>query len=95
MSLNADDVIKIARLAQLAIDESRIPDYVQDLSNCLGLLQQIGQINTEGVAPMSHPLDMKQRLREDVVTEDNQRELFQRIAPAVAAGLYLVPRVIE
>jgi aspartyl-tRNA(Asn)/glutamyl-tRNA(Gln) amidotransferase subunit C len=95
MSLNADDVIKIARLAQLAIDESRIPDYVQDLSNCLGLLQQIGQVNTEGVAPMSHPLDMKQRLREDVVTEDNQRELFQRIAPAVAAGLYLVPRVIE
>lgn len=95
MSLNADDVIKIARLAQLAIDESRIPDYVQDLSNCLGLLQQIGQVNTEGVAPMSHPLDMKQRLREDVVTEENQRELFQRIAPAVAAGLYLVPRVIE
>ncbi len=95
MSLQADDVVKIARLAQLALDEARIPDYVQDLSNCLGLLQQIGQVDTEGVAPMSHPLDMKQRLREDVVTEDNQRELFQRIAPAVAAGLYLVPRVIE
>jgi aspartyl-tRNA(Asn)/glutamyl-tRNA(Gln) amidotransferase subunit C len=95
MSLNADDVIKIARLAQLAIDESRIPDYAQDLSNCLGLLQQIGQVNTEGVAPMSHPLDMKQRLREDAVAEGDQREAFQRIAPAVEAGLYLVPRVIE
>ncbi len=95
MSLHADDVIKIAQLAQLAIDESRIPDYVQDLSNCLGLLQQIGQVNTEGVAPMSHPLDMKQRLREDEVSEDDQREAFQRIAPAVEAGLYLVPRVIE
>jgi aspartyl-tRNA(Asn)/glutamyl-tRNA(Gln) amidotransferase subunit C len=95
MSLHADDVIKIAQLAQLAIDESRIPDYVQDLSNCLGLLQQIGQVNTEGVAPMSHPLDMKQRLREDEVSEGDQREAFQRIAPAVEAGLYLVPRVIE
>lgn len=95
MSLQSDDVVKIARLAQLALDEARIPDYVQDLSNCLGLLQQIGQVDTEGVAPMSHPLDMKQRLREDVVTEDDQREAFQRLAPAVEAGLYLVPRVIE
>jgi aspartyl-tRNA(Asn)/glutamyl-tRNA(Gln) amidotransferase subunit C len=52
-------------------------------------------VDTKGIVPMSHSQDVTQRLREDVVTEINQRELFQSIAPAVEGGLYLVPKVIE
>lgn len=95
MSLSPKDVEKIAKLAQIAIDEARIPDYVSELSRCLTLLEQIGRVDTTGIAPMSHPLDMYQRLRADKVTEIDQREAFQAIAPATEAGLYLVPRVLE
>ena len=52
-------------------------------------------VDTSGVTPMAHPLDAVQRLREDAVTESDQREHFQQVAPAVEAGLYLVPKVIE
>ena len=95
MSLSADDVRHIAELAMLAIDEHRIPDYAEDLSHCLSLLEQLGAVDTSGVEPMSHSLDMRQRLRADEVCEPNQRELFQALAPATEGGLYLVPRVID
>ena len=93
MSLSADDVRRIAELAMLAIDERRIPDYAKDLSHCLALLEQLGIDG--GVEPMSHSLDMRQRLRADEVCETDQRELFRGLAPAVQDGLYLVPRVID
>jgi aspartyl-tRNA(Asn)/glutamyl-tRNA(Gln) amidotransferase subunit C len=95
MSLDSDDVKKIAKLARLAIDEADVPGYATNLSNILGLVEQMNSVDTAGVLPMSHPLDAVQRLREDVVTETDQREEFQRIAPATENGLYLVPRVIE
>ena len=95
MSLDSDDVKKIAKLARLAIDEADVHGYATNLSNILGLVERMNSVDTTGVVPMSHPLDAVQRLREDVVTETNQREEFQRIAPATENGLYLVPRVIE
>jgi aspartyl-tRNA(Asn)/glutamyl-tRNA(Gln) amidotransferase subunit C len=95
MSLDSEDVKKIAKLARLAIDDVDVPGYATNLSNILGLVEQMNSVDTTGVVPMSHPLDAVQRLREDVVTEINQREEFQRIAPATENGLYLVPRVIE
>lgn len=95
MSLDADEVKKIAYLARLKIDEADIPGYVNNLSNILDLVEQMNAVDTTGVLPMSHPLDAVQRLREDVVTETNQRELFQAIAPKTEDGLYLVPQVIE
>jgi aspartyl-tRNA(Asn)/glutamyl-tRNA(Gln) amidotransferase subunit C len=95
MSLTKDDVEKIAHLARLAIDESDIPLYARNLSNILDLVAQMDSVDTRNVAPMAHPLDMTQRLREDAVSEANQRERFQSIAPQVEAGLYLVPKVIE
>ena len=61
----------------------------------LNLVDQLQAADTEGVAPMAHPLDATQRLRADEVTEPNQRESFQAIAPASEAGLYLVPKVID
>ncbi len=95
MSLTPDDVRTIARLARLAVSEQDIPRYANNLSRILDFVAQLDKADTTSVAPMAHPLDMSQRLREDAVTESGQRELFQKNAPQVEAGLYLVPKVIE
>lgn len=95
MSLSKTDVEKIAHLARLAISEQDIPLYSTNLSNILAFVEQMNKVDVSGVEPMAHPLDTAQRLRDDVVTEPNQREHFQAIAPQVDAGLYLVPKVIE
>ena len=95
MSLKKQDVENIAHLARLAIDDGDIPGYAKNLSNILELVEQMNAIDTSAVEPMAHPLDAVQRLRKDEVTETNQREHFQSIAPKTEAGLYLVPKVIE
>lgn len=95
MSLDNSEVKRIAHLARLAIDEQDIPQYAHNLTNILGLVAQMSSVPTDDVAPMAHPLDALQRLREDKVTEPNQRDHFQKAAPQVENGLYLVPRVIE
>lgn len=95
MSLAAEDVKKIAHLARLAISEHDIPLYAKNLSNIFALVDAMNQVDTSAVEPMAHPLNVTQRLREDVVSEPNQREQFQALAPATEAGLYLVPKVIE
>lgn len=88
-------VVQIAHLARLDINENDIPEYVTNLTNILALVDQMNSVDTDNVAPMAHPTDAVQRLREDIVTETNQREHFQAIAPQVEDGLYLVPQVIE
>ncbi len=95
MSLTIDEVLKIATLARVRIDENEAESYAQDLSGILDFVAQMSSVDTSEVEPMAHPLDLPQRLRPDEVTEANQRERFQAIAPAVEAGLYLVPQVIE
>jgi aspartyl-tRNA(Asn)/glutamyl-tRNA(Gln) amidotransferase subunit C len=95
MSLTADDVKKIAHLARLGIAGQDVEHYAKDLSGVLDLMTQMGQLDTQGVKPMAHPLDQMQRLRDDAVTETNLREHFQSIAPQTEAGLYLVPKVID
>jgi aspartyl-tRNA(Asn)/glutamyl-tRNA(Gln) amidotransferase subunit C len=95
MSLEKEDVEKIALLARLQISEQDIPDYAQQLSSILDLVEQMNSADSSDVIPMAHPQDMVARLRMDIVTEDNRREQFQAIAPDLENGLYLVPRVIE
>jgi len=95
MSLDTDDIKSIAKLARLKIDEADVPLYATNLSNILDLVEQMNSVDTEGVVPMSHPLEVVQRLREDTVTERDQRDDFQSVAPATQNGLYLVPKVIE
>ncbi len=95
MSLSREDVVRIAHLARLQIDEDKIPDYARNLSNILQLVEQMSAVDTSRVVPMAHPLDTVQRLREDVISETNQRDHFQKHAPSVENGLYLVPKVIE
>jgi aspartyl-tRNA(Asn)/glutamyl-tRNA(Gln) amidotransferase subunit C len=96
MSLSRQDIDKIAQLARLALTESEVPVYVENLSRILALVGELERADTSQVEPMAHPLPgQRQRLRADEVTSTDQRELFQRNAPQVEAGLYLVPRVIE
>jgi aspartyl-tRNA(Asn)/glutamyl-tRNA(Gln) amidotransferase subunit C len=82
-------------LARLAIDEAEVPHYAQDLNNIFNLVEQMSAADTNEIPPMAHPLDAHQRLRADEVTETDQREDFQAIAPKTEAGVYLVPQVIE
>ena len=95
MNVTEEVVRNIAELAQLKVDDADIKQLAEGMQNILALADQMQAINTEGVEPVSNPLDASQRLRPDAVTEGNQRELFQSIAPATEAGLYLVPRVVE
>jgi aspartyl-tRNA(Asn)/glutamyl-tRNA(Gln) amidotransferase subunit C len=96
MSLNRRDIETIARLARLELTEQEIPVYVEGLSRIMGLVGELDRADTSQVEPMAHPLPgQRQRLRADAVTETDQHALYQRNAPQVEAGLYLVPRVIE
>jgi aspartyl-tRNA(Asn)/glutamyl-tRNA(Gln) amidotransferase subunit C len=95
MAISEAEVKKVARLARLAVPDERLEAYTQNLSNILSLVDQLSAIDTTGVEPMAHPLDMVQRLRADVVTEIDHREKYQAIAPEVEDGLYLVPKVLE
>ncbi|HSS64799.1 MAG TPA: Asp-tRNA(Asn)/Glu-tRNA(Gln) amidotransferase subunit GatC [Gammaproteobacteria bacterium] len=95
MSLDREEVLKIAHLARLGVDDAEVERYADELSNILALVDRMNAVDTSGVAPMAHPLDGTQRLRPDVVDEIDRRDAFQKIAPAVRDGLYLVPKVIE
>lgn len=89
------DVHKVARLGALAITEQEEPILREKLTAMVGLFDQLAMIDTTGVEPMAHPLEQVQRLRQDVVSEQDIHEYVQKIAPSVEAGLYLVPKVIE
>jgi len=94
-SIQKSDIEKIARLARISVSEGEVDELTRRLGNILALVDQLQAVDTSGVAPMANPHDATQRLRADVVSETNQREAFQAIAPQTEAGLYLVPKVIE
>lgn len=95
MAISREDIEKVAYLARLQLDEAQTGALEKDLTNILNLVDQLQAADTDSVQPMAHPLDAVQRLRADTITENDQREAFQAIAPATENGLYLVPRVIE
>ncbi|MDO8272375.1 MAG: Asp-tRNA(Asn)/Glu-tRNA(Gln) amidotransferase subunit GatC [Gammaproteobacteria bacterium] len=95
MALEKSDVEKIAHLARLHIDATEAQEVANRISSILDLIDQMQSVETRNVAPLAHPFDAVQRLRPDVVTEKNEREYLQKIAPSVQKGLYLVPKVIE
>ncbi|MBD1553348.1 Asp-tRNA(Asn)/Glu-tRNA(Gln) amidotransferase subunit GatC [Pseudomonas typographi] len=95
MALERSDVEKIAHLARLGLNDADLPRTTDALNSILGLVDQMQAVDTQGIAPLAHPLEASQRLRPDQVTEHNQREAYQAIAPATENGLYLVPKVIE
>jgi aspartyl-tRNA(Asn)/glutamyl-tRNA(Gln) amidotransferase subunit C len=95
MALTLDDVRRIAELARIEVTASDVDDVHAKLGSIFSLIDELQAIDTTGIEPMAHALDVVAPLRDDVVTEPDQRELFQRVAPAVEDSLYLVPRVVE
>lgn len=95
MSLDNNDIRKLAILARIQVDDAIIGDVAGKISDILAMVDQMQAQDTDSIEPMANPLDAVQRLRPDEVTESNQREAFQAIAPATENGLYLVPKVID
>ena len=99
MPLTPEDVSRIANLARLALTPDEEPVMLAQLNGFFSIVEQMGAVDTSGIEPLYTPLsavqDVQLRLREDAVTESNQRAANQRSAPAVEDGLFLVPRVIE
>ena len=93
--LSLDQIARIAELARLELSAAESAAMQQELNGILAMVDAMGAVDTRGVEPMSHPQQAMQRLREDVVTERDESERFQAIAPEVEDSLYLVPRVIE
>jgi aspartyl-tRNA(Asn)/glutamyl-tRNA(Gln) amidotransferase subunit C len=95
MSLDKSDVMKIAHLARINIEDKDAEEYLANLTSILDLVDQMQAVDTSNVEPLSHPMDSVQRLRADDVSESNQRELLQSVAPSVEDGLFLVPKIID
>ncbi|MDB3966668.1 Asp-tRNA(Asn)/Glu-tRNA(Gln) amidotransferase subunit GatC [Porticoccaceae bacterium] len=95
MNIERQEIEKLATLARIAIDESTIAEVTERLDSVLGLVDQLQAAETSGVEAVSHPMQGTQRLRDDEVSEINQREALQAIAPDTEEGLFLVPKVIE
>ena len=104
MALNKNDIQNVAYLARIEIDDQEAEQTLNKLTGILDLIAQMQTVDTTNITPMSHAQDLNQRLREDTVTQQNQREAFQQNAPAIAHdeltqavkdGLYLVPKVID
>jgi len=95
MSITHEHVKRVAQLAQLEISANENETIRAQLNDIIGLIEQLQAVDTHGVEPMAHVLDLGQRLRPDIVTESNRREDFLAIAPQTEAGLFIVPKVIE
>ena len=95
MSIKKTDIAYISSLSKLKIEDIEIDNFTRQISDILEMIQQLEKINTDDIEPMAHPLNMKQRLRMDEVTEENQRDLYQENAVEVEQGFYKVPKVID
>ena len=93
--LSLEQVTRIAHLARLELSPAETAAMQHEMNAILAMVDQMAAVDTAGVEPMAHPQEAAQRLREDAVTEADQRAQFQAVAPATEGGLYLVPQVIE
>ncbi|MCC5886815.1 MAG: Asp-tRNA(Asn)/Glu-tRNA(Gln) amidotransferase subunit GatC [Gammaproteobacteria bacterium] len=95
MAIDAEQVRRIAHLARIGLAADEADRYIDDLESILTMVERMHAVDTSGVTPLAHPIDVSQPLRPDRVTESDQRDAYQADAPAVANGFYLVPRVVE
>ena len=93
--IEAKDIEQVARLARSQIEDDQIPELTNRLDRILAMVDRMQSENTDGVEPMANPHDASQRLREDKVTESDQRDKLLANAPMAENGLFLVPKVID
>jgi aspartyl-tRNA(Asn)/glutamyl-tRNA(Gln) amidotransferase subunit C len=95
MSVDTKQVRHIAKLARIAMSDAEVEAMVPELNNILGWVEQLGEVNTDGVEPLTAVIDQKLRLREDAVTDGNIRDAILANAPVAEHGFFAVPKVIE
>jgi aspartyl-tRNA(Asn)/glutamyl-tRNA(Gln) amidotransferase subunit C len=95
MTIKKSEIAYISSLAKLKIEDAEMDNYTRQISDILKMIQQLEKVDTDDIEPMAHPLNMKQRLRVDVITEENHRELYQKNAVEFEEGFYKVPKVID
>ena len=95
MSVKKSEIAYISSLSKLKMEDAEMDNYTRQISEILEMIQQLEKVDTHDIEPMAHPLNMKQRLRLDLVTEENRRELYQKNAAVLEEGFYKVPKVIE
>ena len=95
MSIKKSEIAYISSLSKLKMEDIEIDNFTRQISDILEMIQQLEKVNTDDIEPMAHPLNMNQRLRMDVVTEENQRDLYQENAVEFEQGFYKVPKVID
>ena len=95
MSVKKSEIAYISSLSKLKMEDAEMDNYTRQISDILKMIQQLEKVDTDDIEPMAHPLNMKQRLRVDVITEENHRELYQKNAVEFEEGFYKVPKVID
>lgn len=95
MSIDRNDIVNVSHLAKIHLNEDDVPELTDRINRILSMVDEMQSIDTSGVEPMANPLDAVQQLREDVISETNQREVLIRNAPMSEDGLFLVPKVID
>jgi len=95
MSIKKSEIAYISSLSKLKMEDVEMDNYTRQISDILKMIQQLEKVDTDDIEPMAHPLNMKQRLRADVITEENQRDLYQNNAVEFEEGFYKVPKVID
>ena len=93
--MNKETIIKISDLAKIDIKDDQIDDILTSLEKILNLVDEMNSVNTDNVTPMSHPLNLKQELRKDIVEAPDERELFQENNKYTDNGYYIVPKIID
>ena len=95
MTVKKSEIAYISSLSKLKMEDEEMDNYTRQISEILEMIQQLEKVDTHNIEPMAHPLNMKQRLRLDLVTEENRRELYKKNAVVFEEGFYKVPKVIE
>ena len=95
MTIKKSEIAYISSLSKLKMEDAEMDNYTRQISDILKMIQQLEKVDTDDIEPMAHPLNMKQRLRVDVITEENHRELYQKKAVEFEEGFYKVPKVID
>ena len=95
MTIKKSEIAYISSLSKLKMEDAEMDNYTRQISDILKMIQQLEKVDTDDIEPMAHPLNMKQRLRVDVITEENHRDLYQNNAVEFEEGFYKVPKVID
>jgi aspartyl-tRNA(Asn)/glutamyl-tRNA(Gln) amidotransferase subunit C len=95
MSIDIDTARKVAKLARIRVEEDRLPALAQEFSNILGFIEQLNEVNVDGIEPMTSVTPMRLKRRADVVTDGNQQAAVLANAPDAREGFFAVPKVVE